>query len=55
MRGVEEEEGKTNFSLWSPGEELSDGGAEQWEEGGGVLSWEGGGGSRPLLWLPDRE
>lgn len=33
---------------WSPGEEVREGGAEQWEyvgRGGGV-SWEGGGGRR---------
>lgn len=59
MRLVEEEkEGLTTLSLWSPGEEMSDGGAEQWEEGWGGVSWKGGRGNRPLLWLlwlPGRE
>lgn len=41
----------------SPGEDVRDGGAEQWEDGGGGgVSWEGGGGSRPLLQqLPGRD
>lgn len=43
--GVEVEEAgeRPAFSLWSPGELLSDAGAEQWECGGGGLSWEDGG------------
>lgn len=40
----------------SLGEDVSDGGAEQWEDRGGGVSWEGGGGSRPLLaQLPGRD
>lgn len=31
------------LSLWSPGELLSEAGAEKWECGGGGLSWEDGG------------
>lgn len=41
--------GGESFRRWAPGEDVSDGGAEQWEDGGGGVSWEGGGGSRPLL------
>lgn len=48
-------EGK-GLSRRSPGEDVSDGGAEQWEDGGGGVSCKGGGGSRSLLaQLPGRE
>lgn len=44
------------LSRRSPGEDVSDGGAEQWEDGGGGVSWEGGSGSMPLLaQLPGRD
>lgn len=64
MEGWRETAGDTRgtdgdgLSRKSPGEDVSDGGAEQWEDGGGGggVSWEGGGESRPLLaQLPGRD
>lgn len=62
MEGWRENSGDTRgtegdvFKRWCPGEDVSDGGAEQWEEQGGGVSWERGGRSRPLLaQLPGRD
>lgn len=51
----EEDDRLATPSLWSPGELLSDGGAEQWEGRGGVSREEGGGASTPRLCRPRRE
>ena len=55
-RGVNGAQGPKAWGLRSPGEELTDGGAEQWKGGGsGGVSWEGAGGSRPIpLPLPSQ-
>ena len=49
LRGVKVPQGPGAWGRWSPGEELTDGGAEQWKGGGsGGVSWAGGGGGRPI-------